>query len=116
MSLFLAVSFLKKNATACVKPCSRTSRKARRFTGKVKNITDYGVFVDLGGLDGLLHITDMAWKRIRHPKEMVQIGDELELMVLNFDKEHQKVSLGLKQLVAGSVDQHCGQVSGGHPD
>ncbi|SDB29859.1 small subunit ribosomal protein S1 [Desulfonatronum thiosulfatophilum] len=74
--------------------------EGQKVEGKVKNITDYGVFVDLGGLDGLLHITDMAWKRIRHPKEMVQIGDELELMVLNFDKEHQKVSLGLKQLVA----------------
>ncbi|MDD4733001.1 MAG: 30S ribosomal protein S1 [Desulfovibrio sp.] len=68
--------------------------------GKVKNITEYGVFVDLGGLDGLLHITDMSWKRIRHPKEMVSLGDELELKVLNFDRESQKVSLGLKQLTA----------------
>ena len=67
--------------------------------GKVKNITEYGVFVDLGGLDGLLHITDMSWKRIRHPREMVQMGQELELKVLSFDKENQKVSLGLKQLV-----------------
>lgn len=74
--------------------------EGQKIEGKVKNITDYGVFVDLGGLDGLLHITDMAWKRIRHPKEMVQIGDDLELMVLNFDKENQKVSLGMKQLVA----------------
>lgn len=74
--------------------------EGQKIQGKVKNITDYGVFVDLGGLDGLLHITDMAWKRIRHPKEMVQIGDDLALMVLNFDKENQKVSLGLKQLVA----------------
>ncbi|WP_022663315.1 30S ribosomal protein S1 [Paucidesulfovibrio longus] len=69
-------------------------------TGKVKNITEYGVFVDLGGLDGLLHITDMSWKRIRHPKEMVGLGDELELKVLNFDRDSQKVSLGLKQLSA----------------
>ena len=67
--------------------------------GKVKNITEYGVFVDLGGLDGLLHITDMAWKRIRHPKEMVNLGDELTLKVLSFDKDNKKVSLGLKQLV-----------------
>lgn len=66
--------------------------------GKVKNITDYGVFIDLGGLDGLLHITDMSWKRLKHPKEMVSLGDELELKVLSFDKEEQKVSLGLKQL------------------
>ncbi len=68
-------------------------------TGKVKNITEYGVFIDLGGLDGLLHITDMSWKRLRHPKELVQVGQELELKVLSFDKEHNKVSLGLKQLV-----------------
>ncbi len=67
--------------------------------GKVKNITEYGVFIDLGGLDGLLHITDMSWKRIKHPKEMVQLGDELELKILSFDREAQKVSLGLKQLV-----------------
>lgn len=67
--------------------------------GNVKNITEYGVFIDLGGLDGLLHITDMSWKRIRHPKEMVQMGDDLELKVLSFDKEEEKVSLGLKQLI-----------------
>lgn len=67
--------------------------------GKVKNITEYGVFVDLGGLDGLLHITDMSWRRIKHPKEMVSLGDELELKVLHFDQENQKVSLGMKQLV-----------------
>ena len=69
-------------------------------TGKVKNITEYGVFIDLGGLDGLLHITDMSWKRIKHPKEMVNLGDDLQLKILNFDREGQKVSLGLKQLVA----------------
>ena len=67
-------------------------------TGKVKNITEYGVFVDLGGLDGLLHITDMSWKRLRHPKEMVQLGQEMDLKVLSFDKVNNKVSLGLKQL------------------
>lgn len=66
--------------------------------GKVKNITEYGVFIDLGGLDGLLHITDMSWKRIKHPKEMVSFGDELELKVLNFDRAEEKISLGLKQL------------------
>ncbi len=68
--------------------------------GKAKNITEYGVFVDLGGLDGLLHITDMSWKRIRHPKELVSLGQELELKILSFDKENQKVSLGMKQLIA----------------
>jgi small subunit ribosomal protein S1 len=76
-----------------------TIEEGQVLTGKVKNITDYGVFIDLGGLDGLLHITDMSWKRIRHPKEMVQIGDTLELKVLHYDPQEQKVSLGLKQLV-----------------
>ncbi len=66
---------------------------------QVKNITEYGVFIDLGGLDGLLHITDMSWKRLRHPKEMVQLGQDLELKVLSFDKDNHKVSLGLKQLI-----------------
>lgn len=66
--------------------------------GVVKNITDYGAFIDLGGIDGLLHITDMAWKRIRHPSEVVKIGDEIEVKVLKFDEEKQRVSLGLKQL------------------
>ena len=76
-----------------------TLKEGMVVKGKVKNITDYGVFIDLGGLDGLLHITDMSWKKIKHPKEMVQLGDTLELMVLNYDREEQKVSLGLKQLV-----------------
>lgn len=76
-----------------------TLEEGQKVTGRVKNITEYGVFVDLGGLDGLLHITDMSWKRIKHPKEMVQMGDELELKVLNYDPEDQKVSLGMKQLI-----------------
>ena len=66
--------------------------------GIVKNLTDYGAFLDLGGVDGLLHITDMAWKRVKHPSEVVAIGDELEVKVLKFDKEKTRVSLGLKQL------------------
>ena len=77
-----------------------TLAEEQMVTGRVKNITEYGVFVDLGGLDGLLHITDMSWKRIRHPKELVSLGQELELRVLSFDRDTQKVSLGLKQLVA----------------
>ena len=77
----------------------QTLDEGQVVTGKAKNITEYGVFVDLGGLDGLLHITDMSWKRIRHPREMVSLGQELELKVLSFDKDNQKVSLGLKQLV-----------------
>ena len=66
--------------------------------GIVKNITDYGAFVDLGGVDGLLHITDLAWKRVKHPSEVVNIGDEVEAKVLKFDQEKSRVSLGLKQL------------------
>jgi small subunit ribosomal protein S1 len=66
--------------------------------GVVKNLTDYGAFVDLGGIDGLLHITDMAWKRVRHPSEVVNVGDELDVRVLKFDRERNRVSLGLKQL------------------
>ncbi|HHO70036.1 MAG TPA: 30S ribosomal protein S1 [Halothiobacillus sp.] len=66
--------------------------------GTVKNLTDYGAFLDLGGVDGLLHITDMAWKRIKHPSEMVNIGDEIDVKVLKFDRERNRVSLGLKQL------------------
>jgi small subunit ribosomal protein S1 len=67
-------------------------------TGVVKNLTDYGAFIDLGGIDGLLHITDMAWKRVRHPSESVQIGQELQVKVLKYDQEKNRVSLGLKQL------------------
>jgi small subunit ribosomal protein S1 len=67
--------------------------------GIVKNITDYGVFVDLGGIDGLLHITDMSWGRVGHPSEMFQIGDRIKVQVLSFDREHERVSLGLKQLI-----------------
>ncbi len=67
-------------------------------TGVVKNLTDYGAFVDLGGVDGLLHITDMAWKRVRHPSEVVNVGDELQVRVLKYDRERNRVSLGLKQL------------------
>ncbi len=66
--------------------------------GIVKNLTDYGAFVDLGGVDGLLHITDMAWKRIKHPSEIVAVGDEIDVKVLKFDRERNRVSLGLKQL------------------
>jgi small subunit ribosomal protein S1 len=66
--------------------------------GVVKNITDYGAFVDLGGIDGLLHITDLAWRRVRHPSEVLNVGDEIEAKVLKFDQDRQRVSLGLKQL------------------
>ena len=68
------------------------------MTGLVKNLTDYGAFVDLGGVDGLLHITDMAWKRVKHPSELVSVGDEIKVKVLKFDTETNRVSLGLKQM------------------
>jgi small subunit ribosomal protein S1 len=68
--------------------------------GSVKNLTDYGAFVDLGGIDGLLHITDMAWKRVKHPSEVVSVGQEVEVRILKFDRERSRVSLGLKQLGA----------------
>ena len=68
--------------------------------GAVKNLTDYGAFVDLGGIDGLLHITDMAWKRVKHPSEVVKVGDEIDVRILKFDRERSRVSLGLKQLGA----------------
>src|SRR5438046_8798346 len=67
------------------------------LTGTVKNITDYGAFIDLGGIDGLLHVTDMSWGRVGHPSEIFQIGDQVEVVVLHFDRENGRVSLGYKQ-------------------
>jgi small subunit ribosomal protein S1 len=75
-----------------------TMAEGMEVKGIVKNLTDYGAFVDLGGVDGLLHITDMAWKRIKHPSEIVNVGDEINVKVLKFDRERNRVSLGLKQL------------------
>ena len=75
-----------------------TLKEGTVVKGIVKNITDYGAFVDLGGIDGLLHITDLAWRRVRHPSEVLSVGDELEAKVLKFDQEKNRVSLGLKQL------------------
>ncbi|MFI3246432.1 MAG: 30S ribosomal protein S1 [Ferrimonas sp.] len=72
--------------------------EGQEVKGIVKNLTDYGAFVDLGGVDGLLHITDMAWKRVKHPSEIVNVGDEINVKVLKFDRERTRVSLGLKQL------------------
>jgi small subunit ribosomal protein S1 len=73
-------------------------QEGSQVKGVVKNLTDYGAFVDLGGVDGLLHITDMAWKRIKHPSEIVAVGDEIDVKVLKFDREKNRVSLGMKQL------------------
>ena len=73
-------------------------KEGNTVKGIVKNLTDYGAFVDLGGIDGLLHITDMAWKRVKHPSEVVTVGDEIDVKILKFDRERQRVSLGVKQL------------------
>ena len=73
-------------------------QEGKTVKGMVKNLTDYGAFVDLGGIDGLLHITDMAWKRVKHPSEVVNVGDEIDVKILKFDRERQRVSLGIKQL------------------
>ena len=73
-------------------------QEGQEITGIVKNLTDYGAFLDLGGIDGLLHITDMAWKRVKHPSEVVEVGQEMHVKVLKFDRERNRVSLGLKQL------------------
>ncbi|ABI71969.1 30S ribosomal protein S1 [Shewanella frigidimarina] len=73
-------------------------QEGQAVKGIVKNLTDYGAFVDLGGVDGLLHITDMAWKRVKHPSEIVNVGDEINVKVLKYDRERTRVSLGLKQL------------------
>ncbi len=75
-----------------------TLEEGQVVKGVVKNLTDYGAFVDLGGVDGLLHITDMAWKRVKHPSEVVNVGDEIDVKVLKFDRERNRVSLGLKQM------------------
>lgn len=81
--------------------------------GTIKNLTDYGAFVDLGGVDGLLHITDMSWKRVKHPSEVVAVGDAVEVVVLKFDKEKVRVSLGLKQLQQDPWEQVTAQYSVG---
>jgi len=75
-----------------------TLEEGIRIKGVVKNITEYGAFVDLGGIDGLLHVTDMSWGRVNHPSEVVNIGDDLDVLVLKFDREKERVSLGMKQL------------------
>lgn len=75
-----------------------TLQEGATVKGIVKNLTDYGAFVDLGGIDGLLHITDMAWKRVKHPSEVVNVGDEINVKILRFDREKNRVSLGIKQL------------------
>ena len=79
--------------------------EGKKVTGFIKNLTDYGAFIDLGGIDGLLHITDISWKRINHPSELLRVGDEIEVIVLKFDTEKNRVSLGLKQLLEDPWDK-----------
>ncbi|MEL7045846.1 MAG: 30S ribosomal protein S1 [Pseudomonadota bacterium] len=87
-------------------------QEGQTIKGVVKNLTDYGAFVDLGGVDGLLHITDMAWKRIKHPSEIVEVGQEMDVKVLKFDRERNRVSLGLKQL----GDDPWVEITGRYPE
>lgn len=79
-------------------------KKGQKRTGTVKGITDFGAFIDLGGVDGLLHITDMSWTRINHPSEIVNIGDKIEVLILDYDQGGSKVSLGLKQIISNPWD------------
>src|SRR6202521_4080398 len=83
---------------ARTKDASQLLKEGRVLRGTVKNLTDYGAFVDLGGLDGLLHVTDMSWGRVNHPSDLVKVGDEIDVVVLKFDRESERVSLGTKQL------------------
>lgn len=91
-----------------------TLSEGQIINGVVKNITNYGVFIDIGGVDGLLHITDMTWGRVAHPSEMVRIGDNIAVKVLSFDKNNEKISLGLKQLQANPWDQISADVAVGN--
>jgi small subunit ribosomal protein S1 len=91
-------AILEKENSAEREALLETLEEGKTVKGIVKNLTDYGAFVDLGGIDGLLHITDMAWKRVKHPSEVVAIGDEIDVQVLKFDKDRERVSLGLKQM------------------
>lgn len=91
-------SLLEKERQELRKEALETIQDGQILEGVIKNITDYGVFIDLGGLDGLLHITDMTWGRINHPSEMFSVGDDIRVKVLKFDEKNERVSLGLKQL------------------
>jgi len=90
--------YLEDQRSEDKKKALETLAEGQVLQGVVKNITNYGVFVDVGGIDGLLHITDMSWRRISHPSELVKIGDTITVKVISFDKKHEKISLGMKQL------------------
>jgi small subunit ribosomal protein S1 len=93
-------ALLEEQRSAAREKTLASLEEGMTIRGVVKNITDYGAFIDLGGVDGLLHITDMSWGRIKHPTEVLQIGEEREVMVLQFDRDRERVSLGLKQLTS----------------
>ncbi len=93
-------TLLEKEREQKRKVALETIEEGKMVKGIVKNITEYGAFIDLGGIDGLLHVTDMSWGRVRHPSEMFMIGDEVEIIILKFDRENERVSLGLKQKTA----------------
>ncbi|MBD3231320.1 30S ribosomal protein S1 [Candidatus Dependentiae bacterium] len=100
--------YLEEQRQEDKKQALETINEGQVIEGTVKNITSYGVFVDIGGIDGLLHITDMSWGRISHPSEMVKLGDKITVKVISFDKQNEKISLGLKQLTENpwkDVDQ-----------
>jgi len=90
--------YLEEQRLEDKKQALETIAENQVLEGTVKNITSYGVFVDIGGIDGLLHITDMSWGRISHPSEMIKLGDQITVKVISFDKQHEKISLGMKQL------------------
>ena len=98
MLLFRVVQSSRTESSAERDALLESLKEGALVKGVVKNLTDYGAFLDLGGIDGLLHITDMAWKRVKNPSEIVNIGDEIEVKVLKYDREKNRVSLGLKQM------------------
>ena len=101
MATWLSVGarFSKKSRRRCARPSPATLAEGSVVTGHVKNVTDYRLFVDLGGIDGLLHVSDLAWGRAPHPSSVVKPGDEIQVQILKFDKEKQRISLGRKQLL-----------------
>ncbi len=105
--------FLGDQRTEVRKKVLDTIDEGQVIQGQVKNITNYGVFIDIGGVDGLLHITDMTWGRISHPSEIVKIGDTINVKVLSFDKDNEKISLGLKQLSENPWEQMAASVQAG---
>ena len=92
-------AILEEEQKAKREALASTLQEGAVVTGHVKNVTDYGVFVDLGGMDGLLHVSDLVWGRVPHPSTLVKSGDEIQVQILKFDKEKQRISLGRKQLL-----------------